>query len=78
MFYLNDGTLGGPVQVILANLHTVECETRGFGLDVNHSKRVKISSDPVTFGEFRCTVPYHLVVKPEIATLLSSPIVSLE
>ena len=56
----------------------MECETRGFGQDVNHSKCVKISSDPVPFGEFRCTVPGHLVVNSEIATVLSSPIVSLE
>ena len=66
------------MQDILADLHTVECETRGFSQDANHSKCVKISSDPVTFGEFRCTAPGHLVINPEIATLLSSPIVSLE
>ena len=56
----------------------MECEARGFGQDLNHSKCENISSDPVTFGEFQCTVPGHLVVKPEIATLLSSPIVNVE
>ena len=56
----------------------MECEAWGVGLELNHSKCENISSDPVTFGEFRCTVPGHLVVNPEIATLLSSPIISLE
>ena len=63
---------------ILADLHTVECEARGVGPELNHSKCENISSDPVTFGEFRSTMSGHLVVNPEIATLLSSPIVSLE
>ena len=78
MFYLNDGTLGGLVQDIHADLHTVECEAWGVGLELNHSKCENISSDPVTFGEFQCTTPGHMVVNPEIANLLSSPIVSLE
>ena len=68
----------GRLSAGLADLHTVECETREVGLELNHSKCENISSDPVTFGEFQCTTPGHLVVNPEIATLLSSPIVSLE
>ena len=61
------------MQDILADLHSVECEPRGVGLDLNHSKCENISSDTVTFGEFWRITPGYLVVNPTIATLLRSP-----
>ena len=46
VFYLDDGTIGGSVQDVLADLRRVECEASELGLELNHSKYELITDRP--------------------------------
>ena len=46
IFYLDDGTIGGSVQDVLADLRQVESEASELGLELNHSKSELITDRP--------------------------------
>ena len=73
VFYLDDGTIGGPATDVLGDLHTIEQEASKLGLQLNLSKSELIGSDQLTSSILQAS-PDLRVVKPAEATLLGSPI----
>ena len=46
LFYLDDGTIAGSLQDVLADLRLIEFEASKLGLELNHSKSEVISDQP--------------------------------
>ena len=78
MFYLDDGTLGGPLQEVLSDLRLVEEEAAKLGLHLNHSKSELICDDAPTHEAMLFEVPGLHNVSCYQATLLGSPIGKVE
>ena len=78
MFYLDDGTLGGPLQEVLSDLRLVEEEAAKLGLHLNHSKSELICDDAPTREAMLFEVPGLHNVSCYQATLLGSPIGKVE
>ena len=74
IFYLDDGTLGGSVEDITQDLQIVEREAGKLGLQLNHAKSEIISHDHRAVSSMLEAVPDLYPVRPELATLLGSPI----
>ena len=51
VFYLDDGTLGGPLDYVLSDLHTIEEAAEQLGLSLNHKKSESVHSDPMVKRE---------------------------
>ena len=78
VFYLDDGTLGGPLQEVLSDLRLVEEEAAKLGLHLNHSKSELICDDAPTREAMLFEVPGLHNVSCSQATLLGSPIGKVE
>ena len=74
MFYLDDGSLGGPVQDVLSDLRLVEEEAAKPGLQLNYSLLELICDDPSSRDEMLLEVPSLRCVSCAKATLLGTPI----
>ena len=74
MFYLDDGSIGGSFQDLLANLRLVELEASKLGLELNHSKSELICNQPSIRDAMLLEVPSFFSVSCSNATLLGSPI----
>ena len=77
VFYLDDGTLGGPECSVLEDLKLIQREAGSLGLLLNHSKSELICNDSTGLG-LLAYAPDLCEVKPGQATLLGSPIGGLE
>ena len=78
VFYLDDGTLGGPVQDVLFDLQQVEAEATTLGLQLNRNKTELICDDGDVCDEVLSAVPGLRVINRGQATLLGSPIGSID
>ena len=74
VFYLDDGTLGGPFRDVLQDLKLVEDEAASLGLQLNRSKTELICDDADVCDAMLCEAPGLRVVSCSQATLLGSPI----
>ena len=74
MFYLDDGTIGGSFQDVLADLRLVELKASKLGLELNHSKSELICNQPSIREAMLLEVPSLRTVNCSNATLLGSPI----
>ena len=74
VFYLDDGTIGGSFQDVLANLRLVELEASKLGLELNHSKSELICNQPSIRDAMLSEVPSFRSVSCSNATLPGSPI----
>ena len=77
-FYLDDGTLGGSMEEVIADFHTVKNLDSEVVLDLNFSKCEVIIHDFCSIGETFCAIPGSYVVNPKVATLLRCPIGGVE
>ena len=78
LFYLDDGTLGGDAEQTLQDLRSVELGAKELGLCLNHVKCEVISEDPAATGVLLASAPNLQVTDPEFATLLGSPLGSID
>ena len=74
LFYIDDGTLGGNVEVLQHDLEIVEREGTELGLNLNHCKSEVICVAPSVGNSIVSSLPGAQVVDPMNATLLGSPI----
>ena len=73
VFYLDDGTIGGPKEEVLQDLQYIECQAAHLGLSLNHSKTELICEDSAGRWLLQA-VTDSCKVNPENATLLGAPI----
>ena len=78
MFYLDDGTLDGSVEDVLSDFRLVEEVAAELGLSLNQSKTELICDDLASCEAFLYEVPDLQVVSCSEASLLGSPIGSVE
>jgi len=57
VFYLDDGTLGGSMEDVLQDLHTVEQVADNLGLQLNREKSEVICVDPTTGKSLLAAAP---------------------
>jgi hypothetical protein len=74
IFYLDDGTLGGPVEVVKADIIKLEKAASEINLFLNHDKSEIISIDEPSKASILSLSPNFTVVDPAKVTLLGSPI----
>ena len=74
LFFLDDGTLGGDVEMLQHDLELVEQEGAELGLRLNHLKSEVVCSIPDIRNSILSFLPGASVVDPSSATLLGSPI----
>ena len=74
VFYLDDGTLGGSLQVLSKDLKYIEEEGWKLGLHLNVSKSEVIASDQSVVGNLLSEFPGLRFTHPSKATLLGSPL----
>jgi hypothetical protein len=74
VWYMDDGTLGGQVDVLIADWKTVVEEGKRLGLNVNVAKCELITDDPDVLRKFRSVVPQIAHVSTTSAMLLGAPI----
>ena len=77
VFCLDDGTLGGPVEEVLADLRNLVDASRELGLVLNTKKSEIISKDNIAASTLTA-FPSLSRVSPTDATLLGSPIGELQ
>ena len=73
LFYLDDGTLGGPEEEVLRDFEFIECEAASLGLYLNRSKTELICAEQ-DGKKIMCAAPTLCKVLPEQATILGSTI----
>ena len=78
VFSLNDGTLGGSLEGVLYDFHSVEHIAGKLGLQLNLGKTEIICRDTRTMNTMFQEVPGLCVSKRERTTLLGSPIGDIE
>ena len=78
VFYLDDGTLGGPFQDVLNDLKLVEEEVASLGLHLNRSKSELVCDDADICDAMLREAPGLHVVSCSQGTLLGSPVSSTE
>ena len=71
---MDDGTLGGDVDVLLGDLETVRKVGSYLGLTLNETKCELITEDPDVISKFRIFAPSIMHVRSHQATLLGAPI----
>ena len=74
VFYLDDGTLGGPADCVLSDLVTIEERAKELGLKFNQTKSEVICKDDATRDSTLTSYPLIKVTDPSEAILLGSPI----
>ena len=77
-FYLDDGSIGGSLDDVSADLHYLESNAHHLGLTLNQSKSGFICSDNLLREEFVTLFPSIREISGHEATLLGSPIGSIE
>ena len=78
LFYLDDGTLGGNLDEVLLDFRTVEQSAAELGLQLNLGKTEIICTEASTRDAMLQHVPGLCTVQREHASLLGSPIGTLE
>ena len=78
LFYLDDGTLGGEAEQVLRDLLLIEQGAKELGLSLNHAKSEVISTEPAARNILLASAPNLHVTDPAFATLLGSPLGSIE
>ena len=78
IFYLDDGTLGGPLDEVLDDLRRFEDAAEDIGLFLNHRKSEVICSDADIIDSILSISPEFTCVNPSEACLLGSPIGDLQ
>ena len=73
LMYLDDVTVGGPVEDVLHDLNVIR-EADVLGLSLNNSKSEIICEDHVARGLVITALPGAMVVDPRNATLLGAPL----
>ena len=71
---MDDGTLGGDVDVLLDDLETVRKVGGNLGLTLNETKCELNTEDPDVISKFRIIAPSILHIRSHQATLLGAPI----
>ena len=80
IWYLDDATLGGPVETVLSDLTNVITDLRDAGLEINSTKceLILINHSPeetqATFAQFRTALPGVKIIQDHEQTLLGSPL----
>jgi hypothetical protein len=74
IWYMDDGTLGGDVEVLLQDLETVRRVGRTIGLVLNEQKCELVTDDSDVIAQFRTTAPAILHIRPAQATLPGAPV----
>ena len=74
IWYMDDGTLGGDVDVLLEDLDTVRQIGSELGLALNEHKCELITDDPSVITKFRIVAPTIQHIEPHQAMLLGAPI----
>ena len=72
-FYLDDGTLGGPLEDVSSDLQRLEHSAQLIGLKLNHSKSESICTDFETRSSILSSFPSLGDIPPDKAILLGSP-----
>ena len=78
LFYLNNGTLGERVQKGLRDLQLVEQGAVELGLFLNYRKSQVISAEPAAREPLLGVAPNLSVTNPNCASLLGSPLGSVD
>ena len=78
VFYLDDGTRGGPVETILRDLKQVDADAAELGLQLNHGKSELICDEGPTRDSMLFEFPGLCPINCSQATLLGTPIGSVE
>ena len=78
VFYLDDGTLGGPWEEVLTDLRLVEEEAARLGLQLNHGKSELICDEIPTREAMLLQAPGLQTVSCSQATILGTPIGGIE
>ena len=78
VFYLDDGTLGGPVSSIKEDLSFLECHSPQLGLTLNQSKSEIIGKHRDPVDEMLSDFPSLCCTDPDEAVVLGSPIGSTQ
>ena len=78
IFYMDDGTLGGNLDDVLDDLHTVKNASEDLGLHSNLTKSEVICVDSRTKDAMLNAAQDLGIVSPDQATLLGSPIGRIE
>ena len=73
-FYLDDGTLGGSLEDIKADIAYIEDAAKDINLFLNCSNSEIICVDDSTCSSMLSVIPSIQVIDPSDATLLGSPI----
>ena len=73
VFYLNNGTLGGPVSDVKSDLAFLESAAHKIGLFLNHDKSEIICVDEPSKRSMLSSFPFLRMVDSAKATLLGSP-----
>ena len=73
IFYLDDGTLGGPEEEVLRDFQFIECEAEYLGLDLNESKTELIWAEQASRKILDAALTLYKVPL-EQAVILGSPI----
>lgn len=74
IFYLDDGTIGGPLEDVVADFKRIEQVSDDLGLAINHSKSEVICVDDITRQGIQSISPMFQITDPADACLLGSPI----
>ena len=74
IFYLDDGTIGGPLEEVVADFKQIEQVSDDLGLAINHSKSEVICVDDITSQDIQSISPMFQITDPADACLLGSPI----
>ena len=74
MWYLDDGCLGGDVDLLISDFEYIKKSGQAFGLSVNESICEQITEDDRAISMFRQIVPNIVTVRPQSACLLGAPI----
>ena len=74
IWYMDDSTMGGDIDTLLADFQTLIEDGRKLGLVVNIAKCEVITDDDEVLRKFRAVAPSIRHVKPASAMLLGAPI----
>ena len=78
VWYMDDGTLGGDVEVLLDDFEAVRQNGSSLGLILNEGKCELITNEPEIVERFRTIAPSILHVNTSKAVLLGAPIGCME
>jgi hypothetical protein len=74
VWYMDDGTLGDEIDILLSDFRTIINEGPNYGLHLNEIKCELITNDDSIVEKFRKLAPKVIHVKPSDAQILGAPI----